>query len=153
MTTGIYEMSWKMYIPYNRRADMKTMKTNVLGQEYGLDIKMANGMIRGRSGLAERVVYSAFSTDEWIDVVMTVDLENKNVHVLIDNKVHIIAASEFVQGSSQIGLNSFFGMDFYNKAYSSKFMIDELCIKQKPNDSIDHTAIPGGIQLVDLRIL
>ena len=153
ITNGVVKMSWKMYIPANRRADFVTEKTQFHGQEQGLAIKMDNGLIRARSGLSERIANTRFATDEWIDVEMVFDMKYNTVYTTIADQVQIVSGTDAKVGKSNFGIHSIFGVDFFNKAYHSKFRLDDICVEVMEN-SVDPANFQNAqMEYIDLRIL
>ena len=153
ITSEIVKMSWKMYIPANRRADFVTEKTQVHGEEQGLAIKMDNGLIRAKSGLAERIAHTRFATDEWIDVEMIFDMKYNTVYTTIAEQVQIVSGADAKVGKSTFGINSIFGVDFFNKAYHSKFRLDDICVEVMENSVDPENFQNAQMEYIDLRIL
>ncbi len=148
-TAGVWEISFNMYIPSNFGGYFNILHLfNGQNSEWAAEISFpANGdvsvMLQGTSS-----VYGSYPHDVWFPVHVTVDLDQMNAVLEVNNAVVYNWPFNWTAGDATLGLNQLGGMDIFAYAGGNdgaKFYIDDMLVQSVVPSGIHETS-HGNVQ-------
>ncbi|MDQ3100251.1 MAG: T9SS type A sorting domain-containing protein [Bacteroidota bacterium] len=128
-TTGVYSLSWWMYIPTGSGGYFNIQHTQTPGTQWGLDVMfLADGSIHT---VADAMTDSSttYAHDEWFQVNMFIDLNNSIGAFTVNQNMPITWQFDTQVGGEAGGLNQLGGINFFTYAGGTDlphFYIDDV---------------------------
>lgn len=158
ITSGLYTMDFKLYVPHGNSANFlsekKVQTGNYANQGFMVRVK-SNGTMEFTQGGRVKTSRIPFPQGKWVNVFMAFDLETDIIYLIINNSVgvHFRASAGLYNRGDY--LKSIAGIDFFNNYTSDRFHIDDICVEEiepgydNPYDILSVNSLEEEISFID----
>jgi hypothetical protein len=131
-TTGIYDLSWSMYIPSGKGGYFNVQHAeDVSAPLFALEVTFAGGTVTATGDNSDQT--GSYPSDEWVDILLNFDLDNAGAVLFVNNEPVITwpfdTETDGTASDSQLG-----AIDFYSYGDgvdSGEYYIDDLSYVQQ----------------------
>lgn len=131
-TTGVYDLSWSMYIPSGKGGYFNVQHAeDVSTPLFALEVSFAGGTVTATGDNSD--LTGSYPSDEWVDILLNVDLDNAGAVLFVNNTPVITwpfdTETDGTASDSQLG-----AVDFYSYGDGTdigEYYIDDLSYVQQ----------------------
>ncbi len=131
-TTGIYDLSWSMYIPSGKGGYFNVQHTeDVTTPSFALEVTFAGGTLTATADNTD--LTGTYASDEWIDILLNFDLDNAGAVLFVNNEPVITwpfdTETDGTASDSQLGAIDFYSYGDGND--TGEYYIDDVSYVQQ----------------------